>query len=367
MPSKSDPRAEENPAVNDIDADTCVSLYKMSRLIRRTEEILLEEYVQKQEMRCPVHFCVGQEAGPAALSLLIHPQDFIVSHYRSHGYYLAKGAPLDAMIAEFYGKASGANGGLAGSMELAHHESHFYSGAIVGGPLGIAMGIGFALLYKSENAIAVSVIGDGSLDEGVSYEALNLAALHKVPLLVLCENNLYAAHTPAAKRTLSRSLTERVRPFGLRTATLSGIDICRLYTNLRASIHELRAGESGPIFVEIETYRYCAHVGGESDEWLDYRPAEEIAAWRARDPIVLARSDAMLRGTSDAALCLIEQDIEAEIAAAIEAAKQADSPKPSWASVQVWSNTYSSVVKEFTSGRFAEFESGQAEARLKPY
>ena len=112
-------------------------LYRLARLIRRVEEVLAAEYHPADQMRCPMHFCTGQEAMPAALAQLLRPEDHLVSHYRSHGYYLAKGAPLDAMVAEFYGKATGSNSGIAGSMELGSHEHNFYSGAIVAGPIGL--------------------------------------------------------------------------------------------------------------------------------------------------------------------------------------------------------------------------------------
>jgi TPP-dependent pyruvate/acetoin dehydrogenase alpha subunit len=315
-----------------------------------------------------MHFCIGQEGAPAALSPLLRREDYVMSHYRSHGYYLAKGAPLAAMVAEFYGKASGANGGTAGSMELAHDDLRFFSGAIVGGPLAIAMGIAFALKYRGDDAIAVAVIGDGSLDEGISYESLNLAALHGVPLLAICENNLYAAHTPEAKRTLSRSLLERVRPFGLRTERLDGMDIAKLYANMRPIVEELRSrAPSGPWFIEIETYRYCGHVGPENDDWLDYRSADEIAAWRQRDPVALARVQARSAGVSEALLVEVEHAIEQEIVAAIEAAKQAGFPSYEWSLAQVSADSYAPLVTDFVSGRATAFDSRQAETRLKPY
>jgi TPP-dependent pyruvate/acetoin dehydrogenase alpha subunit len=350
-----------------LDAQTHLSLYRMGRLIRLTEEALIKEYAQ-QQMRCPMHFCIGQEGAPAALSLLLRREDYVMSHYRSHGYYLAKRAPLAAMIAEFYGKASGANGGTAGSMELADDDLRFFSGAIVGGPLAIAMGIAFALKYRGGDAIAIAVIGDGSLDEGISYESLNLAALHGVPLLAICENNLYAAHTPEAKRTLSRSLLERVRPFGLRTERLDGMDMAKLYANMRPIVDELRSRASnGPWFIEIETYRYCGHVGPENDDWLDYRSADEIAAWRRRDPVALARVQARSAGVSEALLLEVEYAMEQEIAAAIEAAKQAGFPSYDWSLAQVSSDSYAPLVTDFVRGRATVFDSHQAETRLKPY
>jgi TPP-dependent pyruvate/acetoin dehydrogenase alpha subunit len=349
-----------------IDSTTCFSLYRLARLIRRTEEVLIEKYVAKQEMRCPMHFCIGQEGAPTALAALLQPSDYIVSHYRSHGYYLAKGGPLRQMIAEFHGKATGSNSGLGGSMELAHEDARFYSGAIVGGPVAIAMGMAFALRYRGDDGIAIAVIGDGSLDEGVSYEALNLAALHDVPLLTICENNLYAAHTPAPIRTKAVSLVERVRPFGMRAETLDGMDIPRLHLRLRDLVGEIRAG-GGPRFVEIETYRYCGHVGPENDDWLAYRTAEESAAWRERDPVPALRAEARQLGVVETKLNECEASIECEIEDAFAAARRDAFPEFHWSLDQTWSNDYAPIVKEFVHGGAAGFDSRQAETRLKPY
>jgi TPP-dependent pyruvate/acetoin dehydrogenase alpha subunit len=352
--------------MTEIDAKTCLSLYRMGRLIRRTQEILMEEYVAKQEMRCPMHFCVGQEGAPTALTGLLRPEDHVVSHYRSHGYYLVKGGPLPEMIAEFHGKMTGSNHGTAGSMELAQEDAHFYSGAIVGGPLAIAMGIAFALKYRDAPGLVLSVVGDGSFDEGISYEALNLAALYNVPLLAICENNLYAAHTPEATRTNSRSLAERVRPFGMRTERFDGYDIPGLHTRLRGVIEDIRSG-SGPCFVEIETYRFCGHVGPENDEWLDYRKPEEVASWRARDPIPRLRTEALRLGVAETTLAQAESQIEKDIEAAFAAARRDAFPDLGWSLDLAWSNTYSPVVKKFWQASDANFDSHQAETRPKPY
>ena len=352
--------------MNPIDSTTCLSLYRMGRLIRRTQEILIEEYVTKQEMRCPMHFCIGQEGAPTALAPLLRSDDSIVSHYRSHGYYLAKGAPLTEMFAEFHGKATGSNSGFAGSMELAHEEARIYSGAIVGGPIAIAMGIAFALKYRGAPGIVIAVVGDGSLDEGVSYEALNLAALHGVPLLTICENNLYAAHTPMPLRTMSRSLVERVKPFGMPAERLDGMDIVRLHGQFGAIIEQMRLG-GGPRFIEIETYRYCGHVGPENDDWLEYRTADEIAVWRQRDPIPALRDETLRFGTSEQILKQCEAEIEEEIGEALAAARRDPFPDFLESLDRVWSRSYSPIVKEFVRGSDAAFDSRQAETKLKPY
>jgi len=236
----------------------------MMYLIRRAEEILMAEYHPADQMRCPMHFCVGQEAMPSALARVIRPNDILMSHYRSHGYYLAKGAPLDAMVAEFYGKKTGANLGIAGSMELASHDHNFYSGAIVGGSLFMPFGGAFAQKYRGVDDISVSVIGDGVFDEGITYEIFNLAALHRLPLLIICENNKYAAHTPIEKRQAVGKLAERAQAFGIPFEKHDGNDVELLLQTLERIVPEIRAGK-GPRCIEIATYRFCGHVGPGED------------------------------------------------------------------------------------------------------
>ena len=158
----------------------------------------MAEYHPADEMRCPMHFCVGQEAMPAALAQVLRRNDVLMSHYRSHGYYLAKGAPLEAMVAEFYGKETGSNSGVAGSMELGSHDYNFYSGAIVAGSLFIPFGAAFAQKYRRLDNVSVSVIGDGVFDEGITYEVFNLVALIDLPILIICEIQIRSAYVDRA-------------------------------------------------------------------------------------------------------------------------------------------------------------------------
>ena len=340
-------------------------LYKMMYLIRQTELVLMDEYHPHDEMRCPMHFCVGQEAMPAALAQVLRPRDVLMSHYRSHGYYLAKGAPLDAMVAEFYGKATGANSGVAGSMELGSHEHNFFSGAIVGGSLFIPLGSAFAQKYRDVDEISVSVIGDGVFDEGISYEIFNLAALQRLPLLVICENNGYAAHTSVGARQVNPILSDHIRSFGIAVTKLDGNDSELLLENLDKIVREIRAGR-GPHFLEIETYRQCGHVGPGDDSEIGYRSAEEVTRWMARDPVSAMRG--LLGGlVTGQELAAIEQDVQAQIRNAIEAAKRAPFGELSTVVKTNWSNQHSALVDRFSGKVFPVFEAGQAEARLGPF
>jgi TPP-dependent pyruvate/acetoin dehydrogenase alpha subunit len=340
-------------------------LYRMMYLIRRTEEILMAEYHPANEMRCPMHFCVGQEAMPAALAGLLRRDDVLMSHYRSHGYYLAKGAPLEAMIAEFYGKATGANRGVAGSMELGSHDYNFYSGAIVGGSLIIPLGAAFAQMYREVDDISVSVIGDGVFDEGTTYEMFNLAALHHLPLLVICENNRYAAHTSIERRLAKPLLAERAQAFGLPTEKLDGNDPELLLDTVERLLPAIRRG-SGPHFVEIETYRLCGHVGPGDDEGLGYRSRQEIEAWKARDPVVALRRR-LAQSLEPVDLQTLEAEVEARILAAVAAAKRAEFADFSTTLDTNWSGEYASAVDRFVHAPTLTFEGGQPEARLGPF
>ena len=254
-----------------------LALYRSMQRIRRIEETLIAEYHPADEMRCPIHFCVGQEAAPAALGLALREGDSIYSHYRSHGYFLAKGASMEAMVGEFYGKATGANKGMAGSMELADHDNHFHSGAIVGGTAGLAVGHAFAQKFLGEKTISIAVFGDGAMDEGVNYEAINLAVLYDLPVIFICENNAYAAHTPLSTRSRAPSINGRAAAFGIDTVVLNDSDPERLRKEMARLVDDVR-GQSRPLFLEIETYRFCSHVGPENEDWMGYRPADEVAA-----------------------------------------------------------------------------------------
>jgi TPP-dependent pyruvate/acetoin dehydrogenase alpha subunit len=351
--------------MTDVRNSLPVRLYRTMLLIRRTEEILMAEYHPADEMRCPMHFCVGQEAMPAALAEVIRRDDVLMSHYRSHGYYLAKGAPLNAMVAEFYGKENGSNRGAAGSMELAAHSYNYFSGAIVGGALVIPLGSAFAQKYRATNDISVSVFGDGAFDEGVTYEAFNLAALHRLPLLVVCENNGYAAHTPLVRRMAGLSLPDRARAFGLPTEQLDDSDPELLLHRIEAIVSDIRSGK-GPYFVEVKTYRHCAHVGPMSDDVLAYRSAEETRLWIERDPIIRMR-DRVVEAIGSSAAAAMRDEIDQAVVAAIEFAKGSKFPDYAGAIATNWSDEYSPVVRRFVNNPSQLFDSSQPEARPAPF
>ncbi|MBS1982624.1 MAG: thiamine pyrophosphate-dependent dehydrogenase E1 component subunit alpha [Bdellovibrionales bacterium] len=272
--------------VTDISQDTALKLYTHMLRLRRMQESLIAEYHPADEMRCPMHFCVGQEAVPAALNLTLKDEDFLFSHHRSHGYYFAKVNTMNELFAEFYGKETGANGGKAGSQDVSMTAKRFYSGAILAGGVPLAAGAAFGFQVQKLPYVAVTGFGDGATDEGVLWESVNYAGLKKLPMIFICENNYYSTYSPQHHRSAGTNIAERAASFGVRSQTLLGNDVVNLYKQLKSAVDSVRAGE-GPVFIEAFTYRWTPHVGPESDEYVGYRSEEERAHWKALDPIRL--------------------------------------------------------------------------------
>ncbi|MBA57734.1 MAG: hypothetical protein CMQ40_01035 [Gammaproteobacteria bacterium] len=343
-----------------------LKLYQKMQLIRRTEEILIAEYHVADEMKCPIHFCVGQEAAPAALSQLILDGDTIFSHHRSHGYYLASGAPLNPMVAEFFGKANGANGGLAGSQELSSADHSFYSGTILSGAFAMAPGAALASKLRGNGNIAIGVIGDGGMEEGIVFEAMNLAAVKKLPTLFLCENNLYSIHTPMNERTLASHLIDRAESFGLPTKLLDGNDAVSLYKEFSNIINFVRE-ENQPFFVEIETYRYCGHVGPEDDDHYNYRPDVEREEWLGRDPITALRGFLIDSGEDEVELDNIDNEIDKTVYASVAHARDSEFPSYQEAMNFNMDDSYSEIVSSLIIDTISDFDPDQQETVLRPY
>ena len=350
-----------------LDRDTLLALLRQMLRLRRTEEALLREYHPADEMRCPIHFCVGQEAVPAALSLLVRGDDYMLSHHRSHGYYFAKGAPLRELFAEIYGKATGANGGKAGSQDISHHDSRFYSGAILAGAVSIAVGVALGLLIRKSTSIAVSGFGEGASDEGAFWEAMNYAGLCRLPILFACENNRYATFSDQLKRQASDNMCERVTTFGVRATRIFGNDAAQVYRILDQEVRRIREGQ-GPALVEAYTYRWNSHVGPEDDGVNNYRSAEEMAFWKENCPIRLLREKLVEAGQlSESDLARLEADAAQEIADCFRFAKESPFPDaPDWGSVNLASGApvADKLLGTQSGGEFDQF---QADARLAPY
>lgn len=353
--------------VEKISPEVALQLYSEMVRLRVMEEELLKEYHPADEMRCPVHFCIGQEAAPAAVSLLITAEDFMFSHHRSHGWYFAKVHTMGELFAEMYGRENGADGGKAGSQDISHASSNFFSGAILAGTYPIATGAAMGFKIKKLPHCAVAATGDGSTDEGVTWEAISYAALKKLPVLFICENNYYSTYSPQHDRQLTCNISERVKQFGVPTRTFFGNDVIKWYLELKDAMSRVREGQ-GPVFLEGFTYRWNAHVGPEDDDYLGYRSEAEREYWKRHDPILLHEKQMLARGILTLEIKAdVYRQAHAEVAEAFAFAKGGRfTTEPSW---EKFNYSGESPVADalLTSETSLDFDQYQPEALPGPY
>ena len=263
-----------------------LDIYYNMLFIRRVQESIISNYHPEDKMRCPMHLCSGQELTPSILGTLLNKQDSIWSHHRSHGYFLSKKGSLNEMLSEFYGKENGTNGGIAGSQELSCTKNNFYSGTILSGAFSFAAGDAYAKKYSRSNSIAVTVIGEGGMEEGIVFETLNLASLMSLPVLFICENNKYSVHTNISERQANNKIINRVKSFGVEAYTLNQNKPYENYQKIKKSVENIRKNKK-PVFIEVETYRFAPHVGPENDDHWGYRSKKELDYWVSKDPLML--------------------------------------------------------------------------------
>ena len=348
--------------------DNYLEQYISGHLIRQSQQILMDEYHPADEMKCPIHFCKGQELVPALLGHYLVQSDYILSHHRSHGYYLAKGGDINAMVAEFYGKKSGANGGIAGSQELSYEPANFYSGTILAGMFAMANGVAFAHKYGKTGSVAVAVIGDGGMEEGICWEAINLAAVMNLPVIFIIENNQYSVHTSFSKRSKIDNLSKRVESFGVEAKRFSALDIGGINNYLKDKISAARNNYT-PACIEIDVWRYAPHVGPENDdEKYNYRDKEAMKYWEANDPLLLMRKLLLDAGVKEDLISDSEAKNVNLVHEALSKAKADEYPSFEEANLHNLRGTKSQIlqtISQYTIGR--SFELNQQDTKLAPY
>tara|TARA_B100000989_G_scaffold276425_1_gene236677 strand:- start:1086 stop:2045 length:960 start_codon:yes stop_codon:yes gene_type:complete len=255
------------------------NLYK----IRETELRIVKEY-PNQEIRCPVHLSIGQEAPSAAVNIFLKKNDFAISYHRSHAHYIAKNGNLKKMIAEIYGKESGCSSGAGGSMHLVDLKKNFLgSTAIVSNSIPVGVGYAYSLKYYNKNSRICIYIGDASCEEGVFFESLNFAILKNLPIIFFCENNKYSVYSNLEQRQpRNRKLYKLAKSFGIQTFHLNSLDPVKFCSNLKKVMMIKK-----PLFIEVDTYRYYEHCGPNKDDYLNYRPKKEVELWTKKDPVDL--------------------------------------------------------------------------------
>ncbi len=308
--------------------ETLKQLYYQMLRIRAVEEKIAELYPE-QEMRCPVHLCIGQEAVAAGVCANLSRDDYVLSTHRSHAHYLAKGGDLKAMIAELYGKVTGCSKGKGGSMHLVDISVGFLGATpIVGSTVSIAVGVAFGSMMRGEPHVTVVFFGDAAAEEGVFHESLNFAMLKKLPVVFVCENNLYSVQSPlSVRQPEEREIFELAKGHGMESYQGDGNDVIKVHQMAERAIGKARQG-GGATFLEFKTYRWREHCGPYNDFDLGYRTESEFQEWRRRCPIDMLKE----RLLSDGIFCNQDiddmvSDLEAEIAEAVVFAKESAFPE----------------------------------------
>lgn len=305
-----------------------VKLYFSCLRIRMIEEEIAKRY-SEQEMRCPTHLSTGQELAGAAIGLAAKTTDHAFSTHRSHAHYLGKGGCFKKMLAEIFGKSTGCCKGMGGSMHLRDREVGFQaSTAIVGNSIPLGVGDALAAKMDGSNSVSIVFIGDAIFETGVFYESVNIAATFKVPVLFICENNLYSVYSPLkVRQPAERKNYKIVEKMGIKSEYLDGTNATQVMTGLSEAVKYCRETKE-PMFVEMSAYRWREHCGPNYDNHIGYRDEQEYEDWKSRD--YLAALETMLKQSSqidDEKIRAAEEKNLAEIAQAFEFAKR--SPYPS--------------------------------------
>jgi TPP-dependent pyruvate/acetoin dehydrogenase alpha subunit len=301
--------------------DEVTRLYRSLKRIRRIEE-RIEEIYHTDKIKSPVHLSIGQEAISVGICDILNADDFVVGTYRGHALYLAKGGNLESFMAELFGKVDGCARGKGGSMHMIDVSANVLGcSAVVATNIPIAMGYAWKLKQQGKGDVIACFFGDGATEEGVFYESLNFAALHKLPMLFVCENNGLAIHAPLEKRWAHFDICARVSGFGIPVHELTEMDIFKIRSTANEVVRRIRAG-AGPEFMECHTYRWSQDVGPGEDFDSGYRSRKELEKWQEKDQV------ARLAGILDSDLrARIDSDIEREIKDCITFAENSPFPR----------------------------------------
>ena len=296
-------------------------LYKSIKRIRRAEEVIAKIY-PTDKIKSPVHLGIGHEAIQVGICENLEKNDIVFGYYRSHPLYLAKGGDLNSMMAELFGKITGCAKGWGGSMHLVSLEHGVMSTtAIVASSIPNAVGYAYALKLQNSKQIVVSFCGDGATEEGVTSESWNFAALHKLPILFVCENNELAIHTKRSQRQASLDICGRAEANGVPATLIDHYNTETIYNTAGDLIEKIRDGQ-GPQFLEVVASRWLEHVGPNEDFKLGYRSEDEVTPFREQDEIERLGSLLDQQIKAD-----IDQEIENEINTAIQFAESSQFPQ----------------------------------------
>lgn len=307
-----------------LSPDRLPDAYRQMLIIRKFEETIRSLY-QAGRMRGSFHPCIGQEATAVGGSWPLHRDDFISCTYRGHGQALAKGLSPRLAMAEMLGKTAGCSKGKGGSMHFTDMQNGLLvSNAIVAAGIPHAAGVALAARMKGTSQVAVAFFGEGAVNQGVFHETMNIATVWKLPLILVCENNLYSEMTPYTETTSVQALHERAASYGMPSARIDGNDVELMYNTMEGAALRARQGE-GPFFIEAMTYRLLGHMMGDPEV---YRTKDEVAQAREIEPIRRLQQRLTTLGYAQDALAHIDAEAEAVIADALQFAENAPEPEP---------------------------------------
>lgn len=324
---------------NILPADLARKMYQDMYRIRQFDTKVVE-LVDDNEIPGSCHEYCGQEAVAVGICSALTPADVLTSTHRGHGHILAKGGDVGKMFAELFAKSTGYNHGRGGSMHIADIGLGIYgANGIVGAGAPMACGAAHKFLVAGERNVAVSFFGDGAINQGVVHEAMNLAAIWRLPVIFVCENNQYAISTPLREVSILEPYV-RAQSYGMPGVSVDGQDVGAVFDAAVSAVDRARSGE-GPTFIECKTYRYLGHYSGERHMKVNYRSKEELEYWKGRDPINIWAARLVEDG-----ICAWEeirrlnQEVDDGIARGLEFARQSPLPEASEALEHMYAVSY---------------------------
>jgi len=308
-----------------LSSEKLIEIFSTMCRIRRFEQMADRLYAAGK-VHGTMHLSAGQEAVAVGAGEAVLPDDYLLNHHRGHGHFIAKGADIDRMMAEFLGKETGYCKGRGGSMHIADVEANnLGANGIVGGGISLAVGVGLAVKMRKAPQIVLCIFGDGAANQGIFHESLNMASLWNLGVVFLCENNQYGMSMPVERATAKTPIAGRAEIYGMPGYCVDGNDVLGVYGTMRKAVHHARQGK-GPVLVEAITYRYFGH--SKSDRNL-YRTKEEIQEWKKKDPIVRFQKRLLGAGVlNEEQAASIDADAEREIQDAVAYGEASPEPDP---------------------------------------
>jgi pyruvate dehydrogenase E1 component alpha subunit len=311
------------PVAQRVDHKLLLDYYK-KMLELRVFEVKVQELYRNGRLPGFVHLYVGEEAVAVGVCANLRNDDLIFSTHRGHGHALAKGVPAGVVLAELWGKVTGSSGGRGGSMHMYAPEWGFMgTNGIVGAPIPLATGGGLTAKLAKKGGVVVSFFGEGAVNSGSFHEALNFGAVWDLPVIYVCENNLYATEMAFSRATKNTSVASRAAAYGMKGIAVDGQDVMAVHDAAAEAIRIARA-DGGPTLIECKTYRYVGHHEG--DPGTDYRTREEVQEWKQNDPVKRARKQLLDSGVEESKLAAVDEEVEVWIEEAVKFAESSSEP-----------------------------------------